>query len=373
MATFRKKSSGWEVGVFLGRDPLTGKQLRKFKGGFKTKKEAELYASQLSVDVSNGFNIATSKTLLKDFIMEWYKNHVSRSLGINTVSRYKTGIEKYIIPYLGNMSLEKIEPSIVQNFYYYLIDTGLKPGTCKKIIEIITSCFKYAMKLKLVNIIPTKIEKLKDEGSKLDVWDQTQLNYFLSNIKGKYLYIPSVIVGLTGIRVAELCGLRWQNVDLDNNTIYITEQVIQDKINKTCLLTDKLKTKTSRRYISISPGMSKLLREYKSSQANTSDVHRKNKTDFVILSRDGSMCKPRTLSMDFTKNVSKHKDFPQITIHGLRHSHATILIRNGTNIKTVSERLGHSSVTFTYNTYIHNLPEMKKETATLIDTIFTDL
>lgn len=83
------------------------------------------------------------------------------------------------------------------------------------------------------------------------------------------------------------------------------------------------------------------------------------------------MCNPRNISMDFTKNVNKYKDkLPQISIHGLRHIHATLLILNGENIKIVSDRLGHNDITTTLNTYTHIMEEMKDNMAELLDSLF---
>lgn len=352
------------MSVFLGRDPSTGKKIRKTKGGFKTKKEAEKYANQLSVDIQNGLDIITNKILLKDFITEWFNNHVSRNFSINTVTGYKTRIETHIIPYMGNMPLHKINTATVQKFYYSLIDSNLKPGTCKKIIETLTGCFKYAKKLNLITNIPTNIEKLKDDSPTLIVWSEQQLKQFLSEISGTYLHLPIFIISLTGLRVAELCGLRWENVDLEEGLIHVKEQVIHDKINKIDIHTTKLKTPTSYRTITIPNGLVKLLEEHKKNQ-NLS-----NTKDFVITSRNGFMCNPRNLSMDFTKKVAKHKDLPQISIHGLRHTHATILVEKRENIKVISERLGHSSVKTTLDVYSHVLPSMKKGTADLLDKDF---
>lgn len=103
------------------------------------------------------------------------------------------------------------------------------------------------------------------------------------------------------------------------------------------------------------------------------------------------MCNPRNVSMDFTKKVNRYKDtledrikksnkgiadyiqLPQISIHGLRHTHATILLLKGENVKVISERLGHTSVKITLDTYSHVLPSMKKQTADLLDSVFSDI
>ncbi len=386
MASYRKLSNGkWEVTIDLGRDPSTGKRMRKFKSGFKTKKEATAYANSLSVDICNGLNVIDNKILLKDFIMSWYTDYKIKTISLNTQTNYESRINNYIIPQLGNISLDKLTTATVQQFYNGLINKGLKPNSCKKIIETLSGCLKYAKKLKLINYLPTDIEKISQESKKVIAWDDNQLKFFLRQIKDTNLYLPALIISLTGLRIGEMCGLKWNNVDLNEGVIYIREQVIIDKTNHKLIHTEILKTNTAFRSISIPPLLIDVLSKHKLEQPEN------NIKGFVILDKKNNMCNPRNVSMDFTKKVAKYKDtledkikkskkevtnymqLPQISIHGLRHTHATILLLKGENIKVISERLGHRSTKITWDTYSHVLPSMKKQTADLLDNIFNDL
>ena len=161
MASFRKLNNGkWEVTIDLGRNPSTGKRMRKFKSGFKTKKEAIAYANSFSVDIANGLNVIDNKVLLKDFINSWYDDYKSKTLSINTKTSYRSRIDNYIIPQLGEIELGKLNTATVQQFYNDLIKQDLKPNSCKKIIEVLRGCYKYAKKLNLVNYLPTDIETI---------------------------------------------------------------------------------------------------------------------------------------------------------------------------------------------------------------------
>ena len=339
MASFRKLNNGkWEVTIDLGRNPSTGKRMRKFKSGFKTKKEAIAYANSFSVDIANGLNVIDNKVLLKDFINSWYDDYKSKTLSINTKTSYRSRIDNYIIPQLGEIELGKLNTATVQQFYNDLIKQDLKPNSCKKIIEVLRGCYKYAKKLNLVNYLPTDIETIPQEKEKVVVWNEDQLKFFLSEIKDTWLYLPVLIISLTGLRIGELCGLRWDNVDLENGFINIREQVIQDKTNHQLIHTRILKTNSAFRSISIPNNLVKLLIEHKNNQPNS------NIDGFVILNRDNVMCNPRNVSMDFTKKVQKYKELedkskelPQISIHGLRHTHATVLLLKDENIKVISK------------------------------------
>lgn len=386
MASYRQlDNKKWEVTIDLGRNPATGKRMRKFKSGFKTKKEATAYANSFSVDVSNGLNVIDNKILLKDFIRSWYDDYKVKTLSLNTKTNYESRINNYILPQLGNIEIGKLNTATVQQFYNELINKGLKPNSCKKILEVLTGCFKYAKKLQLINFIPTDIEKIHQDSEKVIAWDDTQLKFFLKQIKYTSLYMPALIISLTGLRIGEMCGLRWDNVDLQEGVIYIKEQVLNDKTNHALIHTKILKTDTSFRSISIPQVLVDTLSKHKNEQPQT------NEKGFVVLDRNNSMCNPRNVSMDFTKKVSKYADtledkfkisekeitdymqLPQISIHGLRHTHATILLLKGENIKVISERLGHKSTQITWDTYSHVLPSMKKHTADLLNTIFDEL
>lgn len=129
------------------------------------------------------------------------------------------------------------------------------------------------------------------------------------------------------------------------------------------LLSAILKTSTSKRSISI-PNI--LIKHLKAIKSNIQP----NDIDYVVVNRQGNISNPRNISMEFTKKVAKYPQLTTISIHSLRHTHATLLIFNGENIKVVSERLGHKDISVTLNTYTHVMEDMKKDTASLLDTLF---
>lgn len=248
-------------------------------------------------------------------------------------------------------------------------------------METINSVLKYAKKSKLIYEVPTDIEKQPMNKPTAESWSKEEIDFFLGIIKEQYLYLPIFLDILTGLRIGELCGLRWRDIDLENGFIEVNSQVIQDKTNKILMLSSILKTSTSHRSISIPPILIDYLKEIK-------EDREASKNDFVILSREGLMCNPRNLSMNFTKTISKYKkpieeaetinkmapgeyiQLKQISFHGLRHTHATLLILNGENIKVVSDRLGHKDIGTTLNIYTHVMEDMKSNTAILLNNLF---
>lgn len=302
MASYRQLSkNNWQVNFEIGKDPITGSRKRTSKSGFKTKKEAISFASKYELELSKGLNVIDNRILFKDFITTWYNDYKVKTLSLNTKTNYESRINKYIIPYLGNIELCKINTATIQKFYNNLINNNLKPNSIKKIMEVLKGCFKYAKKLNLIISLPTDIETISQDKEDLVVWDITEVEYFLSEIKDSWIYIPTLIISLTGLRVGELCGLRWENVDLNKGIIYVREQVIHDKKNKTLIHTTNLKTKTCSRDISLPEVLVKALKSHKLRQTTS------NKKGFVILDMNNEMCNPRNVSMNFSRAVAKYE------------------------------------------------------------------
>lgn len=231
--------------------------------------------------------------------------------------------------------------------------------------------------------VPTDIEKLKINTPSIQYWSKKEVDYFLNQIKGSYLYTPILIDILTGLHIGELCGLKWQDIDLENGNINVRNQIIFDKSTKELIYTSLLKTDQSQRRISIPPLLITHLKALK-------DGEKALENDYIITNRSGLVCTPRNLSMDFTKRISKYEQsieereecggdisnymqLKRISFHGLRHTHSTLLILNGENIKVVSDRLGHKDITTTLNNYTHVMDEMKQNTASLLENMFKSL
>ena len=379
MASYEQLSKyNWKATVSLGYE--NGKQLKTRKQGFKSKKDAEKWVTETLSQKHKGYvTTADSNTLFKDYINKWFDEYKSQNIGINTKTNYRSRIDIHIIPKLGSYKLNKITNVIIQDFYNSLICEGMKPSSVKKIMETLNGVFKYAQKSKLIYTIPTDIEKQPMNKSKVEYWVQDEIDFYLNQIKGTYLYTPILIEIFTGLRVGELCGLRWCDIDFDNKYLTVNNQVIYDRQLKMLVFSKILKTDTSHRKITLPQILIDHLQTIK---------HDVSATNFVVLNREGLMCNPRNLSMNFTQSIQKYKysiedmkkddkkipnnymQLKQITFHALRHTHATLLIFNGENIKVISERLGHKNISTTLDTYTHVMDDMKNNTADLLDSVF---
>lgn len=384
MATYQNISTvqskpNWKATVCLGYNDNGKKNIAR-KQGFKTKKDAEKWAADIINKKNKGFITPTDgNVLFKDYVNKWFDEYKSKHISINTRINYKSRIDTHIIPKLGSYKLNKITNAIIQDFYNSLINDGMKPSSVKKIMETINGIFKYAQKSKLIYSLPTDIERQPMNKPKVEYWIQKEIDFYLNQIKDQYLYTPILIEIFTGLRVGELCGLRWCDIDFNNKYLTTTHQVIYDRDLKILVFTEILKTDTSYRKITLPQILLDHLESIKNDAAET---------NFIVPNREGGICNPRNLSMNFTKSIYKYRksyddylkentknstnymQLKQISFHALRHTHATLLIFNGENIKVISERLGHKNISTTLDTYTHVMEDMKNNTADLLDSIF---
>ena len=170
------------------------------------------------------------------------------------------------------------------------------------------------------------------------------------------------------MRKGELAGLKWANVDLEKGRLQVVNTL--QRISGRGLVLGVPKTERSRRSIALSDAAVGLLHEVRGKQtiqkAEIADAW--TQSGFVLTHQDGMPLDSEVVSKAFTKLV-KEAGFPDLTMHGLRHTHATILLEQGVNPKVVSERLGHASVATTMDIYSHVLPDMQEKAAQAIDTV----
>ncbi|ERI92151.1 site-specific recombinase, phage integrase family [Clostridiales bacterium oral taxon 876 str. F0540] len=165
------------------------------------------------------------------------------------------------------------------------------------------------------------------------------------------------------MRRGELCGLKWENVDLDEGVIYVKNQLQTIENVKQIV---PLKTAGSKRKVILLDYTISILKDYKEQQEENKKIYadKYDEENFVLFHVDRTPFDPDYISRNFARwmhPISKELNIPKIRFHDLRHTHATLLLKVGANIKAVSERLGHTSVAMTLNTYSHLLPDMQKD------------
>lgn len=359
--------------VYLGTDNR-GKQINKFKRGFKTTKEANLWASQQIVEVNknglpqkespiNSLNVKT----FGDLAIHWLELHRSR-VKPNTIYNIKKKLNNYILPRFGDLPIDKITPLIVQSA---VIDWSKSYKAFKNLYQELKRLLAYGVTMGLIEanpcdrvIVPRGQREIDD---KLHYWTVSEVNRFLEHAKTYKDPIAFPLFRLliyTGLRKGEALALRWCDIDFNNLTLTVNQNLSRDEDGKPFLTTPK--TKKSRATIPIDRQTAEALKTWKVEQSKR----------FLVMGASALVDSkalifrllPRSLPLDVQRvrlmlvAIAKKAEVPIIRVHDLRHTQATLLLESGANIKDVQERLRHEDIRTTLQTYSHVTEDRKRET-----------
>ncbi|PHE73276.1 site-specific integrase [Bacillus wiedmannii] len=361
-----KKTGKYYYTVDIGIDPLTGKRKQKKKRGFITKKEAENALTKVLSEVNTGTYIEPSKLSYGEYLQDWF-NTKKHSVGIQTAKVLKGYLNSRIIPSLGNFKLAKLTSLHMQNYVNSLRDDGLKRGTIEKIIKIIRNSLEHAIDLELISKnVATKTKLPKSDKEELTVWNEQEVQLFLKVAQDSRYSIVFHMALVTGMRQGELLGVRWKDVDLEKGHLTISQTLSHD--GKTFLLGGK--TKSSLRKILLPASTITKLKKHRAVmlQEKLSQGEEYQDNDLVMCTPYGTPINPANVRRSLNALIKKAA-VPKIRFHDLRHTHATLLLAKGVNVKVISERLGHSNIKITLDTYSHVLPTMQEDAVNKIEEI----
>ena len=193
----------------------------------------------------------------------------------------------------------------------------------------------------------------------IKAWDVDQLRAFLDDVGSHRLFPAMHLSAHTGMRRGEVLGLRWSDLDPANLRLSVQQALVS--IAYEVQLSD-VKTDNGRRTIDLGEGTVAVLEQWRQTRTDERDGRRPADSDLVFTTPDGSWVHPHSFSQIFDRRVEK-LEVPTISLHDLRHTHATIMLKAGVPVKVVSERLGHANAAFTMSVYQHVLPGMQAEAA----------
>ena len=358
--TIRHRSDGrWEARYTVGRDPGTGKQIRKSVYG-KTQQEVRKKLASVISDIDDGTYKEPTKMTVKQWFNIWL-NEYTINLKPLTIKSYKATTINHIIPKLGRTAISRVTAPQIQKIINDL-STEYSPKTVKNIHGILHQGFAQAVALGYIPVNPADNCKLpKISKAEIKPLDKTEIPIFLNAIKGSEYEHMLLIDLFTGLRESELIGLTWDCVDFENGTLHIYRQ--WQKLKGGCQFTTLKNGKT--RLIKPAKIVIDTLRIVKSIQSENrlkAGSVWENRNNFVFTNEIGEFIRHATLSTNFKKIVSS-AGMPEMRFHDLRHSYAVVSIQIGDDIKTVQENLGHYSSAFTLDTYAHVTDSMRKESA----------
>lgn len=295
------------------------------------------------------------KTIIQ--ITEEWKEEKKKYVKKSTYAAYQLLIQNHIKPYFGD--LYKVNEEKVQQFVFDKLDAGLSEKTIRDIIIVLKMILKFGIKngyLEYVQIdakFPSKQEK-----KNLDVLSKADQKKFMEHLRNNFTFknLGIFICLSTGMRIGEICGLRWCDVDTVEGVIKVRHTlqriyIIEGETRHTELLLDTPKTANSVRDIPMSSELLKMLKS----------LNKVVNENYYVISNDIKPIEPRTYR-NYYKKLCRQLDIPELKFHGLRHSFATRCIESKADYKTVSVLLGHSNISTTLNLYVHPNKEQKKKT-----------
>ncbi len=365
-----RRGNVWWVQVEVGQDPATGKRKRHFKGGFRTKREAEAYKAQVLADLQRGAFVEPAKITVGEFLERWLRDYAEVSVRLSTLESYRALVRRHLIPTLGATPLAKLQPIHLQEMLARKQQEGLSPRSVRYLYSLMREALGHAVKWQLVGRnVAEAVDPPKLEKEERQVLTQEQAQALLDGITDLRLLVPVSLALLGGLRRGECLGLRWEDVDQEEGRIYVRQTL--EYVPGKGLMFGRPKTAKSRRPVDLPPLAFAILRRWRKQQAQERLAAGPLWKDsgLVCTAEDGGPLDPDRVTKAFSKAV-KALGLPPVTFHDLRHTHATMLFKAGTHPKLVQERLGHSQVGITLDLYSHAVPGLGKEVALTVDRMF---
>jgi integrase len=312
---------------------------------------------------------------LGEYLRSWLELCEGRGLRPASIASYRVTVRTTIAPRLGGLRLDEITPRDLNDLYRSLLREGrrdgrggLSPRTVRYAHSILRKALSDAVRLGYLDANPTLAADPPSaraaRAPQFPTWDPGDLRRFLKFVRDDRFCAAFYLAAASGMRRGELLGLRWCDLDLDAQQLSVVQCLVEVAH---AVRIGPPKSDRSRRTIALDGKTTAVLLEHKRSQQEKRRKQggRLAPQELVFAEADGSPIHPACFSQIFGRRVAAAQ-VPRIRFHDLRHTHATLALRAQVHPKIVSERLGHSTIAITLDTYSHCIPSMQREAAEVI-------
>jgi len=340
----------WCADITVGYNDA-GKRKRKRIYG-KSRDEVLQQKKLLEAAVVRNEYVEPTRMTTADFLNKWM---ASITLRPTTIYSYQGMIDNHVIPNIGNIQLDKLTPLLLQSMFTTDLKQKLSARSIQYLYAILHKAFKQAVQWQIISRSPIDaIERPRSPKKEIHPLNQQQVEKLFEVAEGKNDYALYVTAITTGMRQGELLALNWRDVDIEHGTISVkwTLREINGKLSL-----GPVKSKASRRIINLPK------------KAVEAIQGQQGKSELVFPDAKGGYIRKQNLGKRFKKLLTA-AELPATRFHDLRHTHATLLLQQGVHPKIVQERLGHSSISITLDTYSHILPSMQQKAVEELDKLF---
>lgn len=367
----RKRGKTWTAYYYL---PGAVRRQRT-KGGFRTKVEAQAYLTEQLGRLQRGSLVEPSRLTVAEYVTETWLPLMKHSVRASTWDSYNRMMTNHVLPHIGGVRLQDLTARHLDHLYRDLLaggrrdkkDGGLAPKTVRYMHTTIHKALRDAERKELVmrNVAdaadPPRLDRDRRE---MQTWTAQQLSDFLNGMSDHEIFAAFLLCATTGMRRGEVLGLRWVDVDWGRARISVRQTVTSVNYR---LVVGEPKTARSRRSIALDSTTLRYLRTHEERQMVAREQLGVGFEDqgLVFCRADGSPIHPDYMSQTFGYAISRLR-LPRIRLHDLRHTHATLGLAAGVPAKVMSDRLGHATVAFTQDVYMHAIPQLEYDAADTI-------
>src|SRR5262249_43992933 len=366
----RERSPGHWAIILDAKDPITGERKRRWHSFAGTKRQAQIECARLIAELQSGASIDPNKITVAEFLdrfeRDWVAVHVSRCSG----ERYH-GALSHVRQHLGDRSLQKLRAADIASLYATMTRSGSAPRT----IQVTHACIPGALdQAKAWGLVRDNVAAIvrppKAPDQETAMLQPAQAAALLDRLRDKPLYLLASLGLGTGMRRSEMLALRWQDIDLDAGRLTIERSLEQTTAGG--VKPKSPKTRAGRRTISLPPRLVAELRQHWTAQQEQRlgmGLGKAREAAPVFATADGQHQSPKGITRAWPRAMAEI-GMPGVTLHSLRHTHASVLIASGMDVLTVSRRLGHASAVVTLKVYGHLIHGTDDRAAAIIDAAF---
>ena len=374
----KRYKNSYTIVLNLGRDPATGKLKQQWISIKGTKKDAERRLSDLLHQIDTGTFMKPGKTTLGEFLERWLKDYVWPNLAPRTAEGYETIVRRHLIPHLGNISIIQLKPEHLQKYYSEMLSSGRCSSSCGLSAQTVRhhhtalhKALQTAVEWGLLSRnIADAISAPRAERLEMQTWGEEEVTHFLEAARPTPYYAIFYTALFTGMRRSELLALRWQDVNFILSQVYVSRSLHQ--LRNGSFIFRSPKTAKGRRMVALPPSAILVLSaHYEKQKLEQAMLGGEPPTadDLVFSTLGGKPLRPNTVTRAWTM-IAARAGLKVIRLHDARHTHASLMLKQGVHPKIVQERLGHSTIAITLDTYSHVSPGLQESAAKRFDEVF---